>query len=593
MDSKVFSPDEKTGWLFLTGFRWIALGIVIVLLVSDIRLSGSERTIELCLLIAGAYTLILSIGWNFLPHLFTKHFWLILVDVLVSFALLYFSGGWKSPFFIYSISPVLVAAFMRGGWRGAVIGLASLAGYFLAVVLNGASLFQLFQKEGTDQISMAAAYLVTAVFFSYPSGFLRQLRERNQQLALAQESLAKTNMDLNSVNRQLVALQSINAVLQSFLDLPRVIESVLDGIKYGLDFDRVAIGLVDEGEQKIAFWRAVGGYTPDEAGWASLELALDDESSTKAMLDSQVPIFVSELSDQTLDAKLTACMNTDSFVVMPMAVRAKPIGLIVVDNACGGRPIGDEDLSWLKVLATQAAIAINNAQLYQKAQELAALTERNRIAMEIHDGLSQTLSGARLILNSCGKMLPANLDPVRGKLAYLEKMLGRSYEEMRYAIFNLRLPFLTFDNLTTFFRQFIREFSEFSGIKSNFIVRGCEEVAELSEEAKLCLCRVLQESLSNARKHSGATILTVFCNFQANRVILKIVDNGRGFQPESAVEQAKTGKTFGVLTAENRVGLLGGALNIDSKPNRGTTVKVSMPYSSKEARPTTGIAGQT
>lgn len=581
MESKALPSNFKTGWLVLIGCRWISLAIVFVLLLIGSDLRTSAGVLWLLLILSSAYTLFLTLGRDFLSETFARSPLPLGVDIMICFGLLLFSAPPDSPFYLYSLSPVLLAAFLKGARPGIVTGFLGLSGYVLAVTLSGHSVMSLVRGGGAGQLTAMAAYLMVAVFFSYPSGFLRQLQERNEELVKAKESLATVNKDLESVNRQLVAVQTINAVLQSYLDLPRVIASILDGIRYGLDFDRVVVGLFDEKTNTIGDWRAIGRRAVSEErerAWKSFELPITPGSATSRFFAANNPVVVDSTGADAVDLRLTGFLETAEYAVMPLTVRSRPIGLIIVDNSLSSRPIAMEDITWLKVLATHAAIAVNNAQLFGKAQELAAITERNRIAMEIHDGLSQTLYGARLILSSCNRILPTAPEQVQLKLAYLDKMLARSYEEMRYAIYNLRLPFLSVGSLTAFSRRYIEEFAEFSGIKTRLAVSGSEAAGTLSEDVKLCLSRVLQEGLNNAHKHSGASSLTVSFNFQAKRVILKIVDNGRGFTLRDALEQAKRGKTFGIVATENRVRELGGKFIIESRPDLGTSVKATLPY---------------
>jgi len=581
MESKALPSDFKTGWLVLVGCRWISLAIVFGLLLVGSDLPAPAGVLWLLLILSSAYTLFLTLGRDFLSEIFARSPLPLGLDITICFGLLLFSRPWDSPFYLYSLSPVLLAAFLKGARAGIVAGFLSLSGYILAVTLSGNSVVSLVHVAGAGQLSSMAAYLMVAVFFAYPSGFLRQLQERNRELVMAKESLAAVNKNLESVNRQLVAVQTINAVLQSYLDLPRVTASILDGIRYGLDFDRVVVGLFDEKTNTIGDWRSIGGRALNKErgrAWKSFEVPITPGSATSRFFAADNPVIVDSSGAEAVDRRLTEFLETAEYAVMPLTVRSRPIGLIIVDNSLSSRPIQMEDITWLKVLATHAAIAINNARLFEKAQELAAITERNRIAMEIHDGLSQTLYGARLILSSCNRILTAAPDQVQLKLAYLDKMLARSYEEMRYAIYNLRLPFLPVGSLTAFSRRYVEEFAEFSGIKARLDVIGLEAAGVLSEDVKLCLARVLQEGLNNAHKHSGAVSLTVSFDFQAKRVILKIVDNGRGFRLRDALEQAKLGKTFGIVATENRVRELGGTFVIESSPDLGTSVKATLPY---------------
>jgi signal transduction histidine kinase len=574
MYTKMSVPDTRIALLFVSGFRWA--GLLIVLLVALVDPGWHLRIETPMLLLAAAYTLVLTGLSFFRPRLFTSSLWPLALDVLVCFGLLYLSDPWHSPYYIYSMSPVMLAGFTRGPRLGIVAALVSIVLYLAVLLLSGQSLWQLLYRESMDHVTTTLGYLIPALFFAYPARFMRAMETKNAELEITKASLAESNQDLLSVNRQLVALQTINSVLQSFLELPRVIESVTEGLKYGLDFDRAVIGLVDESEELITDWHVVAGFDEDErACWDSFEMPVDWPSA-KQMFDERRTVVVTAGNSDSIDQRLSACLGVDSYIIVPLVVRTKPVGIIIVDNAEAIQPTTKAEMSWLRMLANQAAIAVNNAQLYKKAQELATLTERNRIAMEMHDGLSQTLSGARLILTGCEKLLSTDLQRVKGKLAYLDQMLARSYEETRYAIFNLRLPYPAFTTLTGFFERYLDEFRNFTQIETSLTITGSEE-AGLCDSAKLCLSRVLQELLNNVRKHSGAKNLAVTCRFAEGSVTLVVRDDGRGFDLEAAWAGAKTGKTFGLMTTEERIRGLGGELTVATGPGEGTAVTVVVP----------------
>jgi signal transduction histidine kinase len=570
---KMSAHDIRTALIFVTGFRWLGLLIVLLVALVDPGHFGFE---SLLLSAAVAYTLAFTLIAWLRPRFLIDSPWSIGIDLLVCFGLLYASGPWHSPYYIYSMSPIMLAGFMRGARQGVIVALASIALYLAVLSLSGQSLTQLLYRESMDQVTTTLSYLIPALFFAYPAHFMRRLEIKHAELGEAKNSLAESNRELKSLNRQLMALQTINAVLQSFLELPRVIESVTEGLRYGLDFERAVIGIVDETETKITDWHVVAGFDQCESAcWDTFEMPVDWPAA-KRMFDERRTMVVDAGNSDTIDQRLSDCLGVDSYIIVPLAVRTKPVGIIILDNAAAGRPTTKAEMSWLTMLANQAAIAVNNAQLYKKAQELATLAERNRIAMEMHDGLSQTLSGARLILTGCEKLLSSDSQRVKGKLAYLDQMLARSYEEMRYAIFNLRLPYPAFDTLTGFFERYLDEFRNFTHMETVLTVAGNED-AVLCDDAKLCLSRVLQELLNNARKHSEAKNLSVSCRFGPRSVTLVIADDGCGFDLEAAWAEAEIGKTFGLVTAQERVGTLGGELTVATAPGEGTTVTVTIP----------------
>ncbi len=575
MDQKNAELDSKI-WLFLAGYRWFTLSFVVVALAIGVVDGALSRINWLVFIVAVAYTLFITLGWKFLPKIINRHLAPILFDFCICLAFLYFSGVHNSLFLLYSISPVIIISITRGlRWGLALVFLFGLAHFFFGA--HARSFQALIDMDPAD-FRILFSYLATALIFSYIGSFQRQLRDRNDELTVAKDISEKTNRDLESANRQLLALQTISTTLQSSLDLSKVVMAVINGFKYSLDFNRVIFAVVDEETDALTGWVVVGGEKPMEYG-KTHEVFLTARSPVMRLFDSGRPIDDSDPNYRSVVEQLASCLYVTPRLIVPLGVGEKPVGIIVADRHENGR-ISQEDLSWLKLLATQAAVAINNAKLHTKMQNSAVLSERNRIAMEIHDGLFQTLSGARLILESCNRLIQSRPEAVQPKLMYLDTMLGRSYEEMRYSISNLRLPFLASDNFAAFLRQTVEEFSALSGIDARMKLRDSENIELLSEDVKFCLYRIVQESLSNVRKHARATTLAFYLGVQEGQVLLRIVDDGRGFSVEDALRQAVAGKTFGIVALKSRVSQLGGELLIESNINQGSRVLVSIPYPS-------------
>ncbi len=577
MDSKAITQENRA-WLLLMVFRGISV------LFAAISLSTGDGAMTLepkILLVVGAsalYTFFLVLGFRSIPQLLQRYPALMLADVFISFSFLYLTGANDSPFAFYAHAPVLTFSVLRGYKMGLITTVASMAAFIGSV----------WYKSGFTVISLTAhdtgtlaGFLPLFFLFSILGSLNKQSLEKNIKLEEAKNRLSFANEELESVNRQMIALQDINAVFQSFRDLPSTIDIVLDGIKYGLGYDRVVMGLFGTQRDMIASFHGVGPAGSNRQSDFSKTPLIGGEV-IDPLFESNEPTRVDSQEDaRSLPGNVVDYLKLKSYIVAPLTVADKRIGIVIADNQNSKTAIDDHNMTWLKLLSSHAAVAINNAHLHTKTQELAVLTERNRIAMEIHDGLSQTLSGARLILDSCQQMVGSRPEVVRSKLTYLDGILGRSYEEMRYAIYNLRLPYLSENSFSTFLSQIVQDFKILSDIKVSLTVAGSEEQHDLSENLKFCLCRVLQEGLNNVRKHSEATSLSVYFGFQKRGVILRIADDGCGFNAANARNQARGGSTFGMVALEDRVRRLGGELVIESSLGRGTSVLVSVPYLAK------------
>ena len=210
-----------------------------------------------------------------------------------------------------------------------------------------------------------------------------------------------------------------------------------------------------------------------------------------------------------------------------------------------------------------------NVRLQREREELAALEERSRIAREIHDGIAQSIYMLTLNLEKAADV--ASVDQKLGER--LGKLVGLAKEtllEVRHYIFDLK-PLLSGDiGLTGTIQGQVREFATVSGLPARLEVEGDERTVPLAVGSSLY--RIAQEALANAYRHAGASVIDVRLAFRPGSVSLEVRDNGRGF----SVDSASTGGR-GLRNIRQRADELGGQVEIASDPNRGTTVRVTIP----------------
>lgn len=199
--------------------------------------------------------------------------------------------------------------------------------------------------------------------------------------------------------------------------------------------------------------------------------------------------------------------------------------------------------------------------------------ERKRISREIHDGPAQSL--ANILLRSEIIELSLrnrNIDEALYEMQAFRENIRQSLQEVRRIIYDLR-P-MTLDDLGLFptIRKHISSVLKYNNIDIDLTLRGEEK--RLPSQYEVALFRLIQESLQNAIKHSNASLIKVLLEVHKDRISLSIDDNGVGFEPEEGEKE----NSYGIIGMKERVELLEGEINIQSKINEGTTIEVTIPY---------------
>ncbi len=210
-----------------------------------------------------------------------------------------------------------------------------------------------------------------------------------------------------------------------------------------------------------------------------------------------------------------------------------------------------------------------------KAQE----EERNRVAREIHDGPAQMMSNVVLKAEICEKLIDVDLDKARAELKNLKNAVRDSLKDVRRIIYDLKPMSLEDLGLIPTLQKYIEKFSSESGIDVRFQCLGADNDS-YDKNINLTVFRVVQEALNNIRKHSNAKTADVKVEFTPTNVAVRISDKGKGFDTNLLkVEKDDDSGGFGIFSMKERIELLNGTLDVNSKIGKGTTIKVLLPHS--------------
>jgi signal transduction histidine kinase len=242
-------------------------------------------------------------------------------------------------------------------------------------------------------------------------------------------------------------------------------------------------------------------------------------------------------------------------------------------------PFTDAERSLLGALADMAAVAVRTAHLREAEQQMTILAERDRIARELHDSLAQVLGVFHLRLRDLEGRASGGADGIAAELSDLAELADESYRDVREAILGLRESIPDDGGLEGALREYLRKYSRQTGIQAVLVCEGPTQGA-LSPRAEVQLLRVVQEALTNVRKHSGARRAVVRLDCRSREPLLSIEDDGTGFDIDTIVGSMEGG--FGLASMRERVEQVGGTLTVHTAPGEGTRIEVRL--EAEEAR---------
>jgi signal transduction histidine kinase len=254
-----------------------------------------------------------------------------------------------------------------------------------------------------------------------------------------------------------------------------------------------------------------------------------------------------------------------------------------------GRPFSDAERTLLAALADMATIAVRTARLHEAEEQWTIHAERDRIARELHDSLAQVLGVIHLRLRALESRAKDEASHVMAdELSDIAETADEAYRDVREAILGLRETVREDDGLEGSLREYLRKYSRQTGITANLACEGDTRRA-LTPRREVQLLRVVQEALTNTRKHSGARRVTVRIDCTGPAVTLAVEDDGVGFDPATAASSMEGG--FGLASMRERVEQIGGKLDVHTAPNEGTSVIVHLDAEDTRGTPSAQAQG--
>ncbi|MEU5658364.1 GAF domain-containing sensor histidine kinase [Streptomyces sp. NPDC047737] len=371
----------------------------------------------------------------------------------------------------------------------------------------------------------------------------------------------------------LAAVSAALLAMSRHLEVRDVLKTIVASARELLDAEYAALGVPDDHGGFAQF--VVDGVSDEQ--WKAIGPLPRQHGILAAMLHEPKP---QRLADVTEDPRFEgwpdAHPDMSDFLGLPIQDGDETIGALFLANKRCARPAGgcgftEEDEELLGILAQHAAIALTNARLYERSRELTIAEERSRLAHELHDAVSQKLFSLRLTAQAAAALV--DRDPVRakGELHQVAALAGEAVDELRAAVVELRPAALDEDGLVATLRTQVQVLDRAHTARVTFESAGVRALPAGQEEAML---RVAQEALHNALRHSGAGRVAVTLTRDTSAVMLRITDDGRGFDTD---EVRHAGRHLGLVSMRHRAGSVGGRLTVESGPGEGTTVQMEVP----------------
>jgi signal transduction histidine kinase len=264
--------------------------------------------------------------------------------------------------------------------------------------------------------------------------------------------------------------------------------------------------------------------------------------------------------------------DMQSFLGVPIVAPEGVIGAFYLTEKETAPTFDAHDRELIELLASHAAIAITNARLYERSRELSILSERNRLALELHDVVSQKLFSLNLAAEAAATLLDRGPDEARPQLERVRDLAREALAELRSLIFGLRPAELERDGLEGVLRKEATMLQRVHGVKVRVEAEGGPPAVEPACAGEIL--RIVEEALHNAVRHAAADTVTVRLHGADHTLKVEVTDDGIGFDP---TDPELRSHHLGLTSMEERAREIGGTLTLSARPGSGTVVSLEVP----------------
>ncbi len=563
----------QVDWL-LSNLRWLLLlAVAIVVFVAPGREEESLPLLLGLLLVGAGYNLVLLLllAFDFFPRPLPSIS--LLIDSFLAVALLIASGGGEdNPLLFFGLFPIITAA-LRFGWTISMVTAS-------AIVVAYA--FVSIQQAGIESLTNLLPIMINGVILLMAALISGLVGSRVVGLAdkeLREEEEAELRR-LRAIRERARAIYEMASTLSATLNYERVLEAMIDVSVLGLVelgplADQMASMVLLFGESEL-FVTASRGLNRQDRN----RRVPGREGVIGAALNAAEPCVTTNPRQDPELGQFIAFQYLRSAIAVPLRAGFESFGAVIF-----GSPAADtfspDRTELLMAICNQAIIALQNAQLYQdllaEKERIVEIEEdaRKRLARDLHDGPTQSIAAIAMRLNYARMLLSRDPQQVNDELIKIEDLARRTTKEIRQMLFTLRPIILETQGLNAALEQYIQKLEEMDAISYHLQAPPVGDY--LDEDTQGGIFYILEEAITNARKHAQATNLWVRLGIRDSTFIAQVEDDGIGFDVASVQARYDERGSLGMINLHERTELLGGQLRVESAPGKGTRITVIVP----------------
>jgi signal transduction histidine kinase len=383
------------------------------------------------------------------------------------------------------------------------------------------------------------------------------------------ESLNDRDQTLTRRNEELALLNEIGSALASSLELDEIMNKTLALLMAHFKVEAGEIFLREEDGETLRLVLHRGEAA--EAFWTRPRYKIGEGMVGQAAQTKQ-PVISNQLEkNDRLTGHAVVEAGFRQIACIPLTTRGEVVGVLTIATR-SRKAISESELQLLVSVAAGAGTAIENARLHSNVRRVTILEERERIGMDLHDGIIQSIYGVGLVLENARMMLREDPQSAEDRLKKATEDLNRTIRDIRNYILDLRPRQLRGESLIEGLGRLISEFRQNTKVEVS-LAGPKDHLSDLPQINAMALFHICQEALANIAKHANASKVSIDLWNTSDRALLEVHDDGDGFD----LEKANKTVGHGLANMQTRVTNVGGDLDIISAPGEGTTILAWVP----------------
>lgn len=495
----------------------------------------------------------------------------VTIDALLSIAIVALVG----PSLVWvALLPIVVAG-GRFGWLSGLIlaGMLVFGAFGMTIIMQG-------NRSSTDtllQLGMAAVLLpLTAL----ASGVVSQSQLHSSAVGRSE----RLDRQLRAAREQIRVIYEMAATLSTSLNYSRVLDMALEVSVHGLErlgvSSRMSAAVLlfsPENGRMVLRVAAHRRITPADARAMVPGL----EGAIGRALKQAEPVTTYNPHDDPELKYFAGFRESEAVLCVPMRAGFDSYGVMVV-GVQERRRFREDHIEMMQTIANQAIVSLQNASLYQNMLEekerIVGIEEeaRKQLARDLHDGPTQTVSAIAMRVSFIRRLLETKPEQAADELWKVEELARRAAADIRHMLFTLRPLVLESQGLAAALEQLADKMLETHNQKVTVEAEPNSEQA-LDKHAQGVIFYVVEEAVTNARKHAQADVIAIRMRVRGDVVVVEIQDNGRGFDVQAVEEGYEELGSLGMINMRERAQLIEGTLHIDSAPGKGTHISILVP----------------